>query len=46
MKAVHVFVRRLELRSAEIWISYRGSEDGVTPCEFIMWFYYRFCRGV
>ena len=26
-----VFLRKLK------WISYRGSGDGVTPCEFNMW---------
>ena len=29
---VVVFLRKLK------WISYRGSGDGVTPCEFHMWF--------
>ena len=28
---VVVFLRKLK------WISYRGSGDGVTPCEFNMW---------
>ena len=36
---VVVFLRKIK------WISYRGSGDGVTLCEFNMWFIVRFSRG-
>lgn len=36
---VVVFLRKLK------WISYRGSGDGVTPCEFNMWFIIGFAEG-
>lgn len=35
---VVVFLRKLK------WISYRGSGDGVTPCEFNMWFIMGFAK--
>lgn len=33
-----MFLRKLK------WISYRGSGDGVTPCEFNMWFIMGFAK--